>query len=138
DLCAPSAEWLTLLQRRMARLRDDLEADLDADLEKLHADAADMAADPGRTGAWGDAFAMLHRRLADAVAYRQRVLRFSIRACSREVTETFHDEWSEIIAATEISPEAHALVTPRLTRNALSGPRTLAAIELWPDSADRP
>ncbi|MBI2705660.1 MAG: dynamin family protein [Actinobacteria bacterium] len=134
DLCGPDARWHKLLDSRLARLRDDLDTDLDADLLRLRSVAGELAREAHHVGGWDAAFTQLHRELAEAFAYRQRVLRLSIRACSREVTEQFHHDWSEIISATEISPEAHALVTPRLNRAALSGPRPLADLPLDPAS----
>jgi len=130
ELCGPEADWHKLLVSRIERLREDLEVDLEADLLRLRSVAADLASRCAKGHSWDDAFEELHGLLADTVAYRQRVLRFSIRACAREVTEQFHRAWSEIIAATDISPEAHGLVTPRLSRAALSGPRPLESVPL--------
>lgn len=136
DLCGTTARWHALLDSRIAHLREDLDSDFDADLLRLRSFAGELVDASKANGSWDAAFASLHRELADTVAYRQRVLRFSVRACSREVTEEFHDEWSEIISATEISPEAHAMVTPRLSRAALSGPRPLADLSLEPPEHD--
>ncbi len=128
ELCGADAGWSRSLSSGIRQLRRDITSDLDVQLAHLRADVHSQlehpAPDPAAVQAW------LHDRMAHAVVRYQRVRKLSLRAFCDRIAQQFREEWGEIVAALDISPEAHALLYPRLDRPHLTGPSSLTAVAL--------
>lgn len=132
ELCGADAPWATSFVALMRRLRLDIERDLTAQLDQLRTEAARQAAvpglDPRQFRAW------LHDRMSHATVRFQRVRKLSLRAFCDRVAQEFRHDWGVIVAGLAISPEAHALLYPRLDRPSLLFDDDLARIALPPAS----
>jgi len=128
ELCGADATWSRSLSSGIRRLSRDITTDLDAQLAQLRADVRSQleqgSPDAATVQAW------LHDRMALAVVRYQRVRKLSLRAFCDRVAEQFREDWAEIVAALDISPEAHALLYPRLDRPHLTGRSSLADVPL--------
>ncbi len=126
DLCGADAGWSRALDDGMRRLRADLAADLRSEIEQLRLDAGDdLAAGVGDPAAFT---VHLHTRIARAAVRFQRVRKLSLRALCDRVAQQFRDDCSAVVAALAVSPEAHALLHPRLDRPDLDGRGTVTTL----------
>lgn len=128
DLCGADAAWARALADGLRQLTRDITTDLDTQLRQLTAEAHEQATraggDPALLQAW------LHERTSHAVVRFQRVRKLSLRAFCDRVAQQFRTDWGAIVAALDISPEAHALLYPRLDRPPLAAERPLGSVPL--------